>query len=277
MAKVIRLAQPGYDVKTAGDENLIYSSEWPLLPIYQQGSFTIQDVSQPVTITNHNLGYVPAFWWFSNQDITAWEAGSGTSFPQDTRSEFKGAAGGYIGINETKLQFVPQDPVAFENGSMKIYYYIFTTKLTDQFTAPISNAGQGVVGGQGTRVFKLAKPGKSVKSNNLSDFVIHSDCRSPLVHSVNPGTLQPQAGLLGNSFQANHNLGYIPMFMCYVQNFGGQESGFYELVPSGTSGSTKLQASPSFINYQNGIAGQAISILVLKDPFIVSYSRSVSV
>src|SRR3990167_334354 len=101
MARVIKLAQPGHDVKTAGDENLIYSSGWPLLPIVKQGSFSIDNVTKDYTIAEHNLGYFPAFWFFANSPTTAWSNGAiGTQ----ERSEFFGPIGlSTIKINENKL------------------------------------------------------------------------------------------------------------------------------------------------------------------------------
>lgn len=265
MARVIKLAQKGYDVKTAGDENLIYSSQWPLLPIYQQGSFTIPDVTQKTNIFNHNLGFVPMFWFFANTTIQAWQNGFGTVLSTDTRSEFFGpTGGGHIGINETSLQFAP---TAFtEIGSLTIYYYIFLIDINQLFTAPINRIGS-VAGGSGSRVFKIAKPTKDVSSANLDDFVIHSDCRSPLVQSVTQGQ---------GSLTVNHNLGYNPMFFAYVQNYSNTEAGYYELIFSGSGGSDVLKSDINTVQYAT-TGTKKISIAVLKDPFLVDYSRSASV
>lgn len=263
MARVIKLAQKGYDVKTAGDENLIYSSEWPLLPIYKQGSFMIGDVTQQTNIFTHNLGFVPMFWFFTNATIDAW-VNSG-SLVKDNRSEFfGGTGGGNIGINETNLQFVPQ---AGATGSLTIYYYIFLVDITKPFQSPIKKIG-AVAGGSGGRVFKLAKPSKSVRSTNLDDFVIHSDCRSPLLHSVTPG----QGSLI-----VPHNLGYSPMFFAYVQNYSNREPGYYELIASGSGGTDVLKSDTNTVSYSVTSGTKPISIVVLKDPFLTDYTRSVTI
>lgn len=262
MARVIKLAQKGYDVKTAGDENLIYSSEWPLLPIYKQGSFTIGDVTQPTNIITHNLGFVPLFWYFTNANISA----TINQLTNDSRSEFFGSTGGgNIGINETNLQFVPQSFTA--TGSLTIYYYIFLVDITKPFQSPIKKVG-GVAGGSGGRVFKLAKPSKSVTSTNLDDFVIHSDCRSPLLHSITTGQ---------GALTANHNLGYSPMFFAYVQNYSGNEPGYYELHPSGSGGGDILKSDINNVTFSITSGTKPISIVILKDPFLVDYTRSVTV
>lgn len=268
MARVIKLAQPGYDVFTAGDENLIYSSQWPLLPIYKQGSFVIPDVTQRTTIINHNLGFVPAFWFFTNTTVEAWSGGFGGVLQDDSRSEFFGpTGGGHIGINENTLQFVP---TAFtETGSLRIYYYIFTIDITKLFIAPITNVG-AISSGGGNRVFKLAKPTKDVSSDSLKDYVIHSDCRSPLIHSVIPG--------IGN-LVATHNLGYNPMFFAYIQDYSNTEPGFYEMAFSGSGGSDVLVSDFNTVSYRTAGVGLSrnISIVTLKDPFLVNYTRSVVV
>lgn len=267
MARVIKLAQPGFDVNTTGDENLIYSSQWPLLPIAFQGSFTIPDVTVKTTILEHKLGFIPAFWFFTNTTIDAWQNGFGSTLVKQDRSEFFGpTGGGHIGINDNKLQFVPTSFT--EIGSLTIYYYIFTIDITKLFQAPITKIGS-VVGGSGDQgVFKIAKPNKNISSNNLSDFVIHSDCRSPLVHMVQPGTA---------STTANHRLGYNPMFFCYVENYSNTEPGFFELVFSGSGGTSVLSSTINDVIYQTSGTTGRTSILVLKDPFSVSYSRAVTI
>lgn len=56
----IKVAKPGFDVKTATDQQLAFSSEFDTLKIKQQGTGQLTDTSRTVTIA-HNLGYVPTF------------------------------------------------------------------------------------------------------------------------------------------------------------------------------------------------------------------------
>lgn len=277
VARVVKLAQPGYDVRTAGDENLIYSSQWPLLKIYKSGPFTVNDVQQQQTIVNHDLGFPPIFWFFTNTQITAWE-NSGV-LTSDTRSEFFGATGGgAFSINSNRLLF---NPLGFgATGSLQGYYYIFANDLTKQFTAPINNVGAVPSSTNRGRVFKLAKPGKNVGSSNLEDFVIHSDCRSPLIHSINPGTVVADGTATGNSFTVFHNLGYIPMFFGYSVsrgNSGEGPVGDYTLLPTATGGSTSFQSDTTKVQFKETTAGRKMTVVVLKDPFLVDYSVAVTV
>lgn len=268
---VIKLAQPGYDAKTTGDENLIFSSKWPLLKIYQQGSFTIADVTQTTTIATHDLGFAPMFWWFSNQDITAWENGFNISYPSANRSEFFGpTGGGTVSVSNTKLQW---NPTAFTaTGSFTGYYYIFAIDIGTQFTAPINRVGGGPAVNSLKFKMKLAKPTFNTKDATLKDYVIHSDCRSPLVHSINPGTVNTALGGGIFGFTVTHNLSYLPMFFGYSLS-----GGFYTLLATGSGGSAVFSADTSTVQYKEGASGRTMTIVILKDPFTLSYSRAVTV
>lgn len=67
----IRVAKPGYDVKTAGYNKLLFTSEFPLLKIHDQnGGRLLLDVdgfgaSGSVTI-HHGLGYRPIYFVRAN-------------------------------------------------------------------------------------------------------------------------------------------------------------------------------------------------------------------
>lgn len=258
---VIKLAQPGYDVKTAGDENLIYNSNWPLPKIYKQGPVTIPDSTQNFTLTTHDLQYPAFFWFFSNASVDAYQ-GFG-SIVNQRRSEFFGPTNsGTVGIDGGKLQF---SAVGSMSGPLNLYYYIFALDLTKQYTAPIIKVGSVAGASDNNFVFKLAKDGKSVHSNNLDDFVIHSWARTPLIHSVNP------SGGVTKSFIVNHNLGYTPMFFGYVKT-----NGLYTLLATGQGGSSSLQADEQTVTFTD-TGGQELTIVVLKDPFVLDYSVRINI
>lgn len=269
MAPLVKLAQQGYDVKTAGDENLIFSSEWPLLKIYQSGPFTISDVTQQQVIATHDLGFPAVFWYFTNDTILAWE-NFGT-LVNDKRSEFFGpTGGGTIGMTNSQLTFTPADFTA--TGSLQGYYYIFANDLTTQYTAPTNNIGGLPAGINPGRTFKIAKSGQSVKSTNLKDFVIHSDTRSPLIHSINPGTVGTDPIVAGgNSFTVEHDLTYVPMFFAYKLT-----NGVYTMIATGSGGSEILTSTSTKVTFQTSLFGQQLTIVILKDPFLVNYAVSVT-
>jgi hypothetical protein len=259
---VIKLAQPGYDVKTAGDENLIYSSLWPLLKIYKQDSYTVSDVSQTSVITDHDLNFVPFFWFFTNNSTSAYQGN--VTHALERRSEFFGPGGDGIRIYGNKLTFTPS--TGNLTGSLKLYYYIFGLDITKQYTAPIVKVGDVRGGSDQKHVFKLAKSGKDIRSNNLDDYVIHSRARSPLIHSVNP------TGGAVTNFTVTHNLGYIPMFFPYTKNSDGS----YSLTATGQGGASSFLSNENTITFQ-GSAAKELSIVILKDPFLIDYTVSVNI
>jgi hypothetical protein len=260
--QVVKLAQPGYDARTAGDENLIYSSLWPLFKIYRQGSAIVDDVSASQVLTTHDLSFVPVFWYFSNATINAWSA-SGTLATEE-RSEFFGATGGgTLSMSDSRLSFSPT--VGTASGSLRLYYYIFALDITKQYIAPSIKVGD-ISGARGKRVLKLAKPGKDVTSKNLEDFTIHSNARSPLIHSVNPS-----AGVV-KEFTVNHDLGYLPMFFGYSRNADGS----YSPIPTGQGGASSFQSTEQTVTFANS-GGKEVTIVVLKDPFLIDYSVQVNI
>lgn len=263
MDNIIKLAQSGYDVKSAGDENLIYSSKWPLLKIYLQNTFIIPDVRSNITLTTHDLGYPPVYWFFANTNIVSWD---NLTISKDIRSEFFGPIGdGSLAIDANKL-FYTANSFPFASGTAQLYYYIFALDLSKQYTAPIINVGDVRGGNDQSFVFKLAKPGKDISSINLQDFVIHSRARSPLIHSVNPSL-----GVV-KTLTISHNLGYLPMFFGYVKNSNGS----YTMIATGQGGSSSFQSSETNIVFSD-TGGKELTIVILKDPFLLENTIPVNI
>lgn len=61
----LKIAKPGFDAKTAGLNNLIFHSSYPLLKIKQQGrgliTYTNDTAGTEIVVALHNLGYQPLF------------------------------------------------------------------------------------------------------------------------------------------------------------------------------------------------------------------------
>lgn len=263
MTGVVKLAQPGYNIRTAGDENLIYSSLWPLLKIYKQDSYTASDVTQNAVIVDHDLPFPPMYWFFSNTTINGWQ--NSGAITNTTRSEFFGPiANGSISVTDSQLKFTAG---LATTGSLQLYYYIFALDLTKRFNAPIIKVGDVSGGSNEKRVFKIAKPGKDIHSPNLEDYVVHSRARSPLVHSVTPGLV------IGGEFTVEHNLGYNPMYFPYTKNADGS----YELMPTGSGGTTRFRTDENKITFTESGSGRDMTIVVLKDPFVIDQRVGVSI
>ena len=260
---VIKLAQPGYDVKTAGDENLIYNSNWPLLKIYKQGSYKIGDCAVSAVIIEHDLGFTPFYIYFANMTIDSWN-NFGAQVIED-RAEFMGAVGdGSVTMTDKQMSYTP---VGFPNttGSTKLYYYVYALDITKKYEAPIIKVGDISGASENKHVFKIAKHNKDITSKNLDDYVIHSQARSPLIHSVTPSNGEVTTLVI------NHSLGYAPIF------FGFLKSGnSYKPLYTGQGGSSSFKSTIDTITFTSS-APQEITIVVLKDPFEVDYTVAVKI
>lgn len=63
MTKVLKVAKPGYDVRTADPENLYFSSLLATHSIYD--IVTVTKTSPTTSVSySHNLGFVPKVWIF---------------------------------------------------------------------------------------------------------------------------------------------------------------------------------------------------------------------
>lgn len=69
-------------------------------------------------------------------------------------------------------------------------------------------------------VFKISKDGKSVESEESTDFVINSDFKNMFTFSINTGIYVFSDSSFGagtvNMITTTHNLGYIPSYIGYV-------------------------------------------------------------
>jgi len=279
MAKpfVVKLAQSGIDVKTAGDENLVYNSNWPLLKIVKQGSITLPNQASTTKIVDHNLGYVPAFWYISNETLDASVSNVG-SFPtyDPNRAEFNGPVWTQPSADSTSL-YSDTGTASPDRGPNTYYYYIFVLDITKPYTAPIIKSG-GVIGPRNKRtVFKLAKEGKDITSSNMEDYVINSEARSPMVHAVYPFVLDSK----GNGV-FSHNLGYTPLFVGYFRQDGslgvsGAIPNSWRIFTGTFDGGNGFIADDKTISYINGVPGDHMSIVVFKDPFNVSNTIDVTI
>lgn len=71
MANVgLKISKPGVDVKTAEDNDLIFTSKYPALKMIDHGygSKTFTEDGGSITLKNHNLGYKPFFvvWLYTD-------------------------------------------------------------------------------------------------------------------------------------------------------------------------------------------------------------------
>lgn len=57
----IKVSKPGYDVKTATPQQLVFSSKYPTLRIHSRGTGSVTHTGGRISTIYHGLGYVPMF------------------------------------------------------------------------------------------------------------------------------------------------------------------------------------------------------------------------
>jgi len=194
----IKVAQPGFDVNSAGDPNLYFSSNWPILKI--DPKLTGTNVPLPsghnssITIT-HNLGYPPF--------IMLWSANNGF-WPTYITS-----------INSQTITFTNNSQNSGSNPSDLLTYYIFRLPINQNFHAQNIQANPVIPGSAPPAAgFKVAKPGKDAsKSKDLRDFTINSTAKSLMVHQVFVGPVTPSGNI--NTLVYTPDLPYNPVYFAY--------------------------------------------------------------
>jgi len=62
----VEVSRKGFDVDDCPDYRLLFSSNFPNLPIAYHGHFDVADIAKNETIFDHNLGFEPVFMVFTN-------------------------------------------------------------------------------------------------------------------------------------------------------------------------------------------------------------------
>jgi len=123
----IKVSQPGYDATTAAKENLVFSSEYDTLKLFDSGSGTIEvpgDNKGTVQIT-HSLGYKPAFLVFSDNPL--W-ATSGKFSAYTWRAIGGGLSEPNYATDNTKLYLTFYNP-GLDSVTFTYHYHIYYNKI----------------------------------------------------------------------------------------------------------------------------------------------------
>lgn len=191
-----KVSRIGFDVNTASDKQLAFSSQWPLLPIEAEGDTTIlvEDPPAPTVqaIYTHNLGYVPVF---QVERVSGYEM-----FFQ-----------GDYHCDDTSLWFD-----GYVESDMVIKWKIFRRPLLTNYTAPNVNVTDATKQEDKDYGILVSLPGKGIESTDKRDFCVRSDVRQLMV--ANSGyTASEESGLV-----VTHDLGYKPMYWTYVRAEGDE-------------------------------------------------------
>lgn len=128
----IKISEEGIDVLTAGYDELIFHSSYPLLKIKTSGTGSITPSiggTTTVTVITHSLGYAPMFDFYSQW----YDPSSGvkqTTYRKNTISDQ--IAGGFnlytAYADTTKISFTVQANVG-DGTSLSYKYYVYYDSL----------------------------------------------------------------------------------------------------------------------------------------------------
>lgn len=254
---VMKMSQPFVDVKTAEDKDLILSSSFPMLKEEETGVVNINGYAHAgalIPIYEHKLGYHPFFIIEDDQSKmrlgTEWQSNENTLYFLDNSSLFP-PTGGSGNFRWTIYRL----PIftAFESTAKSVQ----TTKVTEYSQ---------------DYILKAVKEGKSIDSDDLRDFTIHSQGRSPLVHGVSVKDWS------GGSALENHDvspgLPYNPIAFGFTINRNGNAVTYS--MQNGGQSPPVFRRTTDFLRIQStGNITRKSSIIVFKDPFLAPVTREI--
>lgn len=265
----IKIAQPGYDVRTCKDYNLIFNSSWPSLAIVYDQTMSVTTDQFGNAIVAHNLGFPPL--------SMAW------NFTDNTFSLTNGRVFPSVDKNNFYLPELQANTTYYYN--IKAYNLDITQPQNYTYLQPpaVNNTYDPTYG------IKVVKQNQGITSSDMRAYILHSRCASPQVLSVVtdkvPYNASTGIGYNNGVLTYTNPQGYTPWAFAYaLVNNIFTNTQIYQWAPpvsqsypillfnGGNYGSggqqglltmNVLQISPTAVNG---------SIIVLRDPLFVANS-----
>lgn len=160
----IKVAQPGFDVRTCKDFELIFNSSWPSLSVVYDKTMSVTTDTHGSFIIPHNLGFTPLSmgWIFTDNTYSATQ---GRIFPN---------------IDSNNIYFPSSTPGMTYYANFKCYNLDITIPQNYNYLQPsaVNSAYDPSFG------IKVAKQNLAITSNDLRNFILHSRSASPQVLAV---------------------------------------------------------------------------------------------
>jgi hypothetical protein len=162
----IKIAKPGFNVETATDYELSFSTSWPSLAVAFTKTMTIVPgmLGPGIGQFDHPLKFPPfTMSWVMEGGIV-------------TRRTFPIVTDKTIFIND-----------ALATGTAVYYTQCYNLDISKQISYNFIPPPPLAIGGKYDNNYgvKFAKPGKNINSHDLNDFIFHSRAMSPAIFVVN--------------------------------------------------------------------------------------------
>jgi hypothetical protein len=268
----LKISKPFFDVNTVADEDLIFSSGWPSLPIAKQINVPLSSLSYVGSPSNileyqHDLGFPPFF--------SVWLKGYYPTQPD--KWVRVGSLYGDVSVNEQYIR-VP-DGYDFINPSVTdvaIQLYNIDLGVTKEYE--ISNAVSKPAQYDPDYGIKITKESASIDSTDLRDYVLHSRAQSPLIQA-RVGSIRADIGGTPGGIATYND---TKDTLAWVFGFTKQSSGYWRMTPYYSSAYPSLdidQTSSGYTYSQFYVdsSGDTDScLIVLRDPMFASTDIEVS-
>lgn len=237
-----KVSRQGFDVDTASDKQLAFSSEWALLPIEAEGTISLTNgVAYDQVLYTHNLNYVPLFF--------IWEENGGARYPLGKFFPFNV----YATTTTLHLEDAPY------YGNCTLHWKIFRRPMLTSYTASTLNSTDATETDSGDYGIVASLPAKDVSSTDKREFSVRSDVRQFMVHKTGYTTTPSLQETV------THNLGYQPMYWLYVEGTGRNPAGAYNLIIQ--TDDFVVSASTTQLTWTfYGIDGLNYAYVIFKDP-----------
>lgn len=247
----VRLAKPGFNVSTATDYELLFSSAWPSLAVAFAQAVTIVPggLGPGVGTLAHPLNFIPfTMVWVIEKGVV-------------TRRTFPDISATTIYINDINA-------TGTTTYFVQCYNLDITKQVSYSFVAP-PPVGIGVYDPH--YAYKFAKPGKTASSNKLNDYIVHSQAQSPALLNVVTTFDKTPAVVSSQTITYRSPRNYIPWVFGYSASiFAGAP--LYTWAPPYAQAPPRLfinlVANNSFTLSCDSTATGG-SLIVLRDPLFV--------
>lgn len=271
----IKISQPGFSATNAPDYNLAFSSSWPQMSIVVDYVTTITATlvsgtwTYPAVTVQHNLG----FYAFTRAYV------SGGNFETGIISNnFTVPDNDNLYIQDNQTQWLPS--VTPTSGTtITVNIKIYNINLLKFVTYPYKQPPIIAQPYDKDYGIKIVKENKSIDSNDLRDFILHSRAQSPQIDSVN---VDPSFAQYTNTtgyinwvfgFGFNTNAPNLNLSAVIAPPDGAQALPWMRINRDGS-----FNFKPNFYSVSNFAAGGgAASLVVIRDPLFVAQNIEVTI
>ena len=247
----IIITQPGIDVKTAADYQMLFNSNWPSLQIAFEAVISVSAGSTGQVA--HSLNFFPLVMaWYSVGGVSMGRWYGITSFDKTNVYIANTGSSNYFGNRQTTSDVV-----------VSIKCYNIDISVSKDYTLPLAPTYKTPY--DSSYGMKVVKNGKAITSTDLRDFILHTRAQSPAILSIiATSTLA--------SISYTNPVSYTPWVLGFISPLGDKTK--YQCFPPGGN-----QSSPNFVQQGTkavmSTGSRLGSIVVLRDPLVISTTKQV--